>query len=179
MQEIYDLTLRVKRYNPEEKRSWMQEYRLNAGRTCGSRTFAQDQRRDRSHTGMELVLRSCPVRNLFGHRQWKTPPRLRASRGKRGRPVQDHHVHIEPHTVAPLVRDLIVDLGKAYARVESVKPYIIKPSENRNKGKEYQIPPQMLDKYVEATRCINCFCCATACIGSHKTSSAPTPSSQA
>ena len=75
---------------------------------------------------------------------------------------------IRPIPIAPLVRDLIVDLEKAYARVESVKPYIITPTENRNKGGEYQIPPQELDRYVEATRCINCFCCATACISSHK-----------
>jgi succinate dehydrogenase/fumarate reductase-like Fe-S protein len=31
-------------------------------------------------------------------------------------------------------------------------------------GDEYRISPRVLEVYVEATRCINCFCCTTACI---------------
>lgn len=170
MQESYDLTLRVKRYNPEEKKSWTQEYRVDVGRILRftdvlrkinnelDPTLAWNSSCEHAQCGTCAVvvngkpLLACEllVENAVAHFRTTT-------------------FNIGPITVAPLVRDLIVDLEKAYARVESVKPYIIAPAENRNKGKEYQITPQVLDKYVEATRCINCFCCATACIASHKT----------
>jgi succinate dehydrogenase / fumarate reductase iron-sulfur subunit len=74
---------------------------------------------------------------------------------------------IEPLTIAPVVRDLIVDFDKAYERVNKIKPYIIEPVENPSAGNEYKISPRHLERYVDATRCINCFCCATACISSH------------
>jgi len=74
---------------------------------------------------------------------------------------------IEPLTIAPVVRDLIVDFDKAYERVHKIKPYIIEPGENPNSGNEYKISHSHLERYVDATRCINCFCCATACISSH------------
>jgi len=169
MQEIYDLTLRIKRYNPEEKRSWMQEYRLPAGRIL---RFTDVLRKINNEIDPTLAWNSS-----CEHAQCGT-----CSVQVNGKPLLACELLVEnavaqfgtttftikPIPIAPLVRDLIVDLEKAYARVESVKPYIIAPAENRNKGGEYQIPPQVLDEYVEATRCINCFCCATACISSHK-----------
>jgi len=70
--------------------------------------------------------------------------------------------------VAPVVRDLIVDLEHAYEKVHKAKPYIIEPVENPDTKTEYQISPRDLERYVDATRCINCFCCASACISSQK-----------
>jgi len=67
-----------------------------------------------------------------------------------------------------LQRDLVVDLEKAYDRVHKIRPFIIRPSRNPNQGQEYRISPRVMERYLEATRCINCFCCATACISSHK-----------
>ncbi len=170
MQESYDLTLRVKRYNPEGKRSWTQEYKVNAGRIL---RFTDVFRKINNDLDPTLAWNSS-----CEHAQCGTCAVL-----VNGKPLLACELLVEsavaqfrtatfnvgPITAAPVVRDLIVDLEKAYARVEAVKPYIIAPAENRNQGKEYQIPPETLNKYVEATRCINCFCCATACIGSPKT----------
>jgi succinate dehydrogenase/fumarate reductase iron-sulfur protein len=74
---------------------------------------------------------------------------------------------IEPITIAPVVRDLVVDLEKAYKKVEKAKPFIIDPAKKSNTEKSYRISPRNMEDYLEATRCINCFCCATACISSH------------
>ena len=74
---------------------------------------------------------------------------------------------VKPLTIAPVLRDLIVDLEMAYDRIHAAKPYIIKPASPPSEGDEYRIAPETLDLYVEATQCINCFCCATACISSH------------
>jgi succinate dehydrogenase / fumarate reductase iron-sulfur subunit len=71
---------------------------------------------------------------------------------------------VEPLTVAPVIRDLVIDMEKAYEQVHFVKPYIIQPAPSHPEGDEYRILPSELNTYVEATRCINCFCCATACV---------------
>ncbi len=71
---------------------------------------------------------------------------------------------VEPLTIAPVIRDLVINMEEAYARVHSVKPYIIQPAPPHPEGDEYRISPKVLETYVDATRCINCFCCATACV---------------
>jgi succinate dehydrogenase/fumarate reductase iron-sulfur protein len=76
---------------------------------------------------------------------------------------------LDPLEVAPVVRDLVIDPDEAYERVNSVKPYIIDPLPQGQGGEEHQINPDQLEQYVDATRCINCFCCASACISSHRT----------
>jgi succinate dehydrogenase/fumarate reductase iron-sulfur protein len=70
---------------------------------------------------------------------------------------------IEPVTVAPVVRDLVVDWEKAYERVHRAKPYLIEPKE-LPPGVSHRIFPEQIVRYEEATRCINCFCCADACM---------------
>jgi succinate dehydrogenase / fumarate reductase iron-sulfur subunit len=62
----------------------------------------------------------------------------------------------------------MVDLEKAYDRVHRIRPFIIRSARNPNPGQEYKISPRVMESYLEATRCINCFCCATACISSHR-----------
>jgi succinate dehydrogenase/fumarate reductase iron-sulfur protein len=76
---------------------------------------------------------------------------------------------LEPLDISPLIRDLVIDSDRAYERVNSVKPYIIDPLPLGQAAEEHQIDPDQLDHYVDATRCINCFCCASACISSHRT----------
>lgn len=76
---------------------------------------------------------------------------------------------LEPLEVAPVLRDLVVDTDAAYQRVDQIKPYIIAPLAPGEGGEEHQINPDQLEHYVDATRCINCFCCASACISSHQT----------
>jgi succinate dehydrogenase / fumarate reductase iron-sulfur subunit len=75
---------------------------------------------------------------------------------------------IEPVTVAPVVRDLVVDWEQAYERVHRAKPYVIRPIEPPPGVAELQISPKEIARYEDATRCINCFCCATACISTHR-----------
>ncbi|NNF47630.1 MAG: succinate dehydrogenase/fumarate reductase iron-sulfur subunit [Desulfofustis sp.] len=76
---------------------------------------------------------------------------------------------LEPLEIAPVVRDLVIDSDAAYERVNSVKPYIIEPLPPGSEAEEHQINPDQLEYYVDATRCINCFCCSSACISSHRT----------
>jgi succinate dehydrogenase / fumarate reductase, iron-sulfur subunit len=169
MTESYALTLNISRYDPATEKSWVQEYRIEAGRILRftdvlrkinkelDPTLAWNSSCEHAQCGScSVVINGKPmlacellVENAVEH-------------------FQTTAFTIEPITVAPVLRDLIVDLEKAYDRVHRVQPFIIKPSENPHQGQEYRISPRVMETYLEATRCINCFCCATACISSQK-----------
>jgi succinate dehydrogenase / fumarate reductase iron-sulfur subunit len=165
----YTITLRIKRYDPDNKRSWVQDYKLEAGRIL---RFTDVFRKINNELDPSLAWNSSCEHAQCGTCAIKV----------NGKPllacellVENAVAHfgttvfeIGPITVAPVVRDLIVDFEQAYERVNKVKPYIIEPAQNPNPGNEYQIDPRDLDRYVEATRCVNCFCCAEACISSHR-----------
>jgi len=168
MQETYEIVLKIRRYDPDSQRSWVQRYQLEAGRIL---RFSDLLRKINQALDATLAWNSSCEHGQCGTCSVKI----------NGKPmlacellVENAVAHfktneflIEPLTIAPVVRDLIVDFDKAYERVHKIKPYIIEAAENPNAGNEYKISPRYLERYVDATRCINCFCCATACISSH------------
>ena len=169
MENIYNITLKISRYDPDSKKSWVQDYRLKAGRIL---RFTDLFRKINNEIDPSLAWNSSCEHAQCGTCAIKV----------NGKPLLACELlvenavayfgtkvfEVEPITIAPVVRDLVVDLEKAYERINRVKPYIIKPVQNPNPGNEYQIEPRDLERYVEATRCINCFCCATACISTHR-----------
>ncbi len=168
--DSYNLTLKIHRYDPDTKRSWIQEYRLEAGRIL---RFVDLFRKINDEQDPTLTWNSS-----CEHGQCGT-----CSVNVNGKPLLacellvENAVRyfntttftIEPLTIAPVVRDLLVDLETAYERLEPVKPYIIQPAPAHSPGEEFPIAAHELERYVNATRCINCFCCASACISSHRT----------
>ena len=170
MSKLYDLTLRIQRTNSEDGKPRYQTYQLQAGPIMRFvdllRMINDDQ--DPSLTWNS----SCE------HGQCGT-----CSMRINGRPMLACELLVEngvemfntttftlePLQVATVVRDLVVDSDEAYERVNRVKPYIIDPLPPGKDGEEHQINPDQLELYVDATRCINCFCCASACISSHRT----------
>jgi succinate dehydrogenase / fumarate reductase iron-sulfur subunit len=169
MKESYLLVFNIKRYDPETSKSWFQEYKIEAGRIL---RFTDVLRKINKEQDPTLAWNSSCEHAQCGS----------CSVVINGRPMLacellvENAVEyfgttiftIEPIKVAPVLRDLIVDLEKAYDRVHRISPFIIRPSKNPNEGEEYRISPRVMEEYLEATRCINCFCCATACISSHK-----------
>jgi succinate dehydrogenase / fumarate reductase iron-sulfur subunit len=167
MQETYEIVLKIRRYDPDNEKSWIQRYQLETGRIL---RFTDLFRKINKELDATLAWNSSCEHGQCGTCSVKI----------NGKPmlacellVENAVAHfetteflIEPLTIAPVVRDLIVDFDKAYERVHKIKPYIIDPVENPNSGNEYKISPSHLERYVDATRCINCFCCATACISS-------------
>ena len=168
MSDSHTITLEITRYDPETELSWVQSYRVTAE---GILRFVDILRKINDEQDPTLAwASSCE------HAQCGSCGII-----VNGRPllacellVKDaielfntHTFKLRPLTIAPVLRDLVVDLEKAYERVHAVKPYLIKQAPLPAEGDEYRISPETLDAYVEATRCINCFCCATACISSH------------
>jgi succinate dehydrogenase / fumarate reductase iron-sulfur subunit len=169
MLTTYNLTLKIRRYDPDTGRSWILDYLLAAGRIlrfvdlfriineeqdptltwssscehgqCGSCSVIVN--------GKPLLACELLVENAVAY-------------------VGTKIFSIEPLDVAPVIRDLVVDLEKAYERIDKVKPFIIDPIPPPAEGDEYVIDPKLLERYVNATRCINCFCCVSACIAGQK-----------
>jgi len=132
MSQVYRITLKVKRYDPDTKRAWVQGYELEAGRILRltdvfrkinnelDPTLAWNSSCEHAQCGSCAVrvngkpLLACEllVENAIKHFGCTT-------------------FTIEPLTIAPVVRDLIVDFDKAYERVNKVKPYIIDPHQGQ------------------------------------------------
>lgn len=169
MTSTYDITLNVHRYDPEQKKAYIQTYQVKAGRIM---RFVDILRKINDEDDSTLAwASSCE------HGQCGT-----CSMRINGKPLLACELlvenavkyfdtttfKVEPLDVAPVLRDLIVDTDIAYERVDRVKPYIIDPISSNEEEMEHQISPESLEQYVDATRCINCFCCVSACISSHK-----------
>ena len=168
MQKTYEIVLKIRRYDPESDRSWIQNYPLETGRIL---RFTDLFRKINKELDPTLAWNSSCEHGQCGTCSVKIngQPML-ACELLVENAVEDFETtefFIEPLTIAPVVRDLIVDFDKAYEWVHKIKPYIIQPAENPDSGNEYKISPRHLERYIDATRCINCFCCATACISSH------------
>jgi succinate dehydrogenase / fumarate reductase iron-sulfur subunit len=169
MKELYNITLKIKRYDPDTRKPWVQNYDLEAGRIL---RFTDVFRKINNELDPTLAWNSSCEHAQCGTCAVKV----------NGKPLlacellvenavayfETTLFKVEPITIAPVVRDLIVDLEQAYQKVDKIKPYIIEPTQTPNAANEYLIAPRELERYVDATRCINCFCCATACISSHK-----------
>lgn len=169
MKESYAITLRIKRYDPDTKRHWVQDYPLEAGRIL---RFTDLFRKINNELDPTLAWNSSCEHAQCGTCAVKVNGKpLLACELLVENAVEefgDTIFNIEPLGVAPVVRDLVVDLEKAYERVHRAKPYIIKPAEKVKVDNEYTVPLNDLERYINATRCINCFCCASVCISSHR-----------
>jgi len=169
MTSTYDISLNVHRYDPDQGRKWVQTYHVKAGRIM---RFVDVLRKINDEVDSTLAWASSCEHGQCGTCSMKI----------NGKPLLACELlvenavkyfgttlfTIEPLDVAPVIRDLIIDTEKAYDRVDRVKPYIIDPVLSNEEGMEHQISPENLERYVDATRCINCFCCVSACISSHK-----------
>ncbi|MFC1816186.1 succinate dehydrogenase/fumarate reductase iron-sulfur subunit [Thermodesulfobacteriota bacterium] len=169
MEKIFQITLKIHRYDPDTNRAWIQDYLLSAGRIL---RFVDLFRKINDEQDPTLAWNSSCEHGQCGS----------CSVQVNGKPllacellVENAVAYfnstvfvIEPLGIAPVVRDLVIDIEKAYEKVTRAKPYIIQAGPPGKTGEAYSIRPPELEKYVAATRCINCFCCVAACISSPK-----------
>jgi succinate dehydrogenase / fumarate reductase iron-sulfur subunit len=163
--QSYTITLKIHRFDPDTKARTVQTYTLEAG---GILRFVDLFRKVNSDSDPTFAWNSSCEHGQCGS----------CSVIVNGKPLLACELlvenavsefgttefEIEPIGVAPVVRDLVVDLEKAYERIDAVKPYIIRPAPRASGNAAYTVTPSELESYVSATRCINCFCCASACI---------------
>lgn len=164
----YSLTLKIRRFDPQTQVAGRRSYRVEAGgvlrfvdlfreiNSTQDPTLAWNSSCEHGQCGTCTVringkpLLACELLVETAVRDFKTTT-----------------FTIDSIEVAPVVRDLVVDIAKAYENLNRVKPYVIDPLPISDRN-THDIPPEHLQKYIEATRCINCFCCVCACISSHR-----------
>jgi succinate dehydrogenase/fumarate reductase iron-sulfur protein len=169
MSDLYTITLEISRYDPDTNLSWIQSYQVEAG---GILRFVDVFRKINDEQDPTLAWASscehaqCGSCGIIVNGK----PMLACELLVRDAVEQfdTHTFSLRPLTIAPVIRDLVVDLEKAYDKIHEIRPFLINPAPPPEDGDEYRIPPQTVENYVEATRCINCFCCATACISSNR-----------
>jgi fumarate reductase iron-sulfur subunit len=72
-------------------------------------------------------------------------------------------VRVEPLRYFPVIRDLVVAITDFMAKLQAVKPWIIRKEEKPLAEGEYLQTPQQLDAYKQFSMCINCMICYAAC----------------
>jgi fumarate reductase iron-sulfur subunit len=72
-------------------------------------------------------------------------------------------VRVEPLRNFPVIRDLVVEIGDFMRKLTSVKPWIVRDSEQPLSEGEYRQTPAELDQYKQFSMCINCMLCYAAC----------------
>lgn len=167
--KTYELALTIQRFDPDKNKKWEQTYSVTAGpimrfvdlfrkiNTEQDETLAWPSSCEHGQCGScAMLVNKKPVLacdllvenavTYFGTTKFS----------------------IKPLSIAPVIRDLIIDVDEAYDRVNKAKPWIIKPSPRPGAGSEYPITPSDIEPYEDATRCINCFCCAQACISHNR-----------
>ena len=70
-------------------------------------------------------------------------------------------ITIEPLIGFPIIKDLVVDMDQFFADYAAVKPYLI-AGEPPHMRERLQTPEQV-NRFEEATKCILCASCTTAC----------------
>jgi succinate dehydrogenase/fumarate reductase iron-sulfur protein len=169
MKQTHNITLKIHRYDPEMNRSWVQAYQLEAGRIL---RFVDVFRKINEEQDPTLAWNSSCEHGQCGTCSVQVNGKPMLACELLVENAVDYFktatFEIEPLPVAPVVRDLVINFDKAYERVNLVKPYIIHPAPVPDAGQPYAITSNDQDEFLNATRCINCFCCASACISSHK-----------
>jgi fumarate reductase iron-sulfur subunit len=72
-------------------------------------------------------------------------------------------IRVAPLRGFPVVRDLVTDLDDFIAKLERVKPWIIREEEKPVTEGEYLQTPEQLAAYKQYSMCINCMLCYAAC----------------
>ncbi len=168
MNQTYTIVLKIDRYDPETGRQWVQTYQLEVG---GILRFVDLFRKINDEQDASLAWNSSCEHGQCGTCSVRVngKPMLACELLVENAVAQFNTTTftIKPLEVAPLVRDLVFDTEKAYTKIDQVKPYLIQPSSPPDDGQTNTILPEELEFYKNATRCINCFSCADACLSSH------------
>lgn len=72
-------------------------------------------------------------------------------------------VRVEPLRNFPVVRDLVIEMSDFLRKLASVKPWLVRHDEERERHDEYRQTPAELDAYKGYSMCINCMLCYAAC----------------
>ncbi len=155
----FDITLRVRRYNPEvsEEARW-DDFKLTM--------YGTDRVLDALHKikwevdGSVSFRRSC-AHGVCGSDAMLINGRNRLACEYLGRDA-GAFISIEPMRGIPVVKDLLVDMDPFWDKYRSVMPFLINDDVPAD-GRERRQSPEERERYDDTTKCILCAACTTSC----------------
>jgi len=153
-----DVTLRIKRYNPEtDVKPAFKEYQVDVEPT--DRVLDALNQVKWKQDGTLTYRRSC-AHGVCGSDAMRINGRNRLAckilmqeLGKK--------VTIEPLIGYPVIKDLVIDMDGFFDAYKSVKPYLI--ADETPSGRERLQSPEQRERFDDTTKCILCAACTTAC----------------
>jgi succinate dehydrogenase / fumarate reductase iron-sulfur subunit len=156
------VTLEIQRYNPEtDKEPYFQKYSVTVDPTDRVLDALMELARNQDGT---LVFRKSCAHGVCGSDAMRINGRERLACKTLMQDVIDGDgstVTIEPLRHLPVQRDLMVDQSTFFEKYRSAKPYFI-PEEQPREGEILQSPEER-QIFDDATKCINCSACYSAC----------------
>lgn len=152
------VTLRIRRYNPEQDREprW-EEYRLEADPT--DRVLDLLNKVKWEVDGTLAYRRSC-AHGICGSDAMIINGKARLACKTLVKQLRQP-ITVEPMRGFRVRKDLIVDFTGFFAAYRTVKPYLI--NEEPEPERERLQSPQDRERFDDTTKCILCGCCTTSC----------------
>jgi succinate dehydrogenase / fumarate reductase iron-sulfur subunit len=160
-----DVTVRVRRYNPEVKgkdKPYWQEFALqNVDET--DRVLDLLHRIKWEQDGTLTLRRSC-AHGVCGSDAMRINGKNRLACKVLMRDLGGTtKVQVEPILGLPVVKDLIVDMEPFFAHYRDVLPFFINDDPVPADGRERLQTQEDRERFDDTTKCILCACCTTSC----------------
>ena len=131
---------------------------LGFRRSCAHGVCGSDAMRI---NGRERLACKTLFRDIVGEPRWTREPGEKATQVEEKKSDGEPTIRIEPLMHLPVQRDLMVDQETFFEKFRSVKPYII-PKEEPAEREHIQSQEERA-LFDDATKCINCAACYSAC----------------
>lgn len=153
-----EVTLRIKRYNPDnDVKPHFEEYAVDVEPT--DRVLDALNQIKWHHDGTLTYRRSC-AHGVCGSDAMRINGRNRLACKILMREL-GKKITLEPLIGFKVIKDLVVDMDQFFASYKSVKPYLI-ADDAPSAGERLQSPEDR-ERYDDTTKCILCAACTTAC----------------
>jgi succinate dehydrogenase / fumarate reductase iron-sulfur subunit len=152
-------TFKIQRFNPDQdKRPHYEEYRVDLEHT--DRVLDGLNEIKWRQDGTLTYRRSC-AHGVCGSDAMRINGRNRLACKVLIKDLPEH-ITVEPMLGFTVIKDLVVDLEPFFEKYRSIAPYLINESPAPADSERLQ-SPQDRAKYDDATKCILCAACTTAC----------------
>ena len=161
--EIIKYTVKIKRYNPDENRSYWQDFEVEVEDTL---TVLELLMHIKDKIDSTLTFRAFCRSAICGSCAMIISGRAGlACKIQAKDKIKNGVIRIEPLNHLPVVRDLIVDQEPAFEKFKSIKPYLVPdPKKVPDSDKvESLVSPEEFKLYDHQTDCILCMACYGQC----------------
>jgi succinate dehydrogenase / fumarate reductase iron-sulfur subunit len=162
-----DVTLRIRRFNPEkDKKPYWQTFTVpNCTKT--DRVLDMLNRIKWEMDGTLTMRRACQ-QGICGSDAMRINGRNRlACKVLLSEFAEGNTIQVEPILGLPVVKDLVVDMEPFFAHYRAVMPFLVNetppPKDSTGRERERLQTVEDRERFDDTTKCILCACCTTSC----------------